>query len=72
MNSNPNLVAKRVRLALELAELGEAMMRQRLARSHPNESNEEIEKRIAHWRQQRPGAEDGDGVGRPVPWPHRG
>jgi hypothetical protein len=64
-------MARRMRLALELSELGEAMLRQRLRRKHPNASDEQIDALVAHWRHTRPGAEQGDAVGRPVPWPRR-
>jgi len=40
-------------------------MRQNLRRRNPEASEEEIEKGIRQWLRRRPGAEDGDGVGRP-------
>jgi hypothetical protein len=63
--------ARRVRLALDLSELGEAMLRQRLRRKHPAATPDEIEASVIAWRSQRPGAERGDAEGRPVPWPRR-
>jgi hypothetical protein len=63
--------ARRLRLALDLSELGEAMLRQRLRRKHPGATPDEIEAHVIAWRSRRPGAEQGDAVGRPVPWPRR-
>ena len=61
--------AERQRLALDLFEAGEAMMRQNLRRRFPSASTEEIEERLAAWLSERPGAEYGDAVGRPTTWP---
>lgn len=47
------------------------LMRQRLKREHPGETDAEIERRITAWLHERPGAEHGDAVGRVVPWPRR-
>jgi hypothetical protein len=63
--------ARRMRLALDLAELGEAMLRTRLARKHPGATAEEVEAMVVAWRSRRPGAERGDGEGRSVAWPRR-
>lgn len=63
------LIAERFRTTLELFELGEAMLRQKLRRKHPLASEAEIEAQIREWLERRPGAEHGDGVGRPVAWP---
>jgi hypothetical protein len=40
-------------------------MRQNLRRRNPEASEEEIEEGIREWLGRRPGAEHGDGVGRP-------
>jgi Rv0078B-related antitoxin len=64
-----NLVAERVRQALELSALTEAMMRQRLRREHPDEGEAELETRMLRWRQTRPGAEHGDAAGVVGTWP---
>lgn len=61
--------ADRLRVALELFEIGESMMRQRLRRDHPDASDEEIEARLVAWLHERPGAEAGDAQGQPVSWP---
>jgi hypothetical protein len=62
-------VLDRFRLALDLYELGEALMRQRLVRENPGMPADEIEARLAAWLQSRPGAEWGDADGRPEAWP---
>lgn len=56
---------ERLRIALDLFEVGEDVMRQNLRRAHPGESAEQIEERLSQWLLTRPGAEDGDGVGKP-------
>jgi Rv0078B-related antitoxin len=61
--------AERLRLALELFEAGESMMRERLRRDDPHADEAEIEARLVAWLHQRPGAENGDAAGRPVSWP---
>jgi len=68
---NDSAAAERLRLALELAELGEAMFRQRLRRDRPELTEEQIEGLLDAWRQRRPGAEHGDALGKPVVWPRR-
>ena len=69
MNAEREAAAGRLRAALELFETGVAMMRQRLRREHPEWSDTELEAHLVQWLQDRPGAEHGDAVGRPVPWP---
>lgn len=66
-----DIAARRLSLALELAELGERMLRQRLRRTRPDATPEQIDDMVIAWRSRRPGAEDGDAEGRPVPWPRR-
>ncbi len=61
--------ARRLRVALELHDLGVSMMAQRLRREDPGADEAEIRERVTRWLHTRPGAELGDGVGRPVPWP---
>ena len=63
--------AERLRLAFELAELGEAMFRHRLRRERPGLTEEELDLAVEAWRLRRPGAEHGDAEGTPVPWPRR-
>jgi hypothetical protein len=54
-------VLQRLRLAFELYDLAEWMMRTRLARTVPPD---EVEAALDRWRMDRPGAPDGDGPGR--------
>lgn len=61
--------AQRIRIALDLFELAEKMLRQRLRRSRPGASEAEIEAEVIAWRMTRPGAELGDAPGRLRPWP---
>jgi hypothetical protein len=63
------LIAERFRTTLALFEVGEAMLRQKLRRKHPGATEAEIEAHVREWLERRPGAEQGDGVGRPVSWP---
>ncbi len=56
---------------MELYDLAEAMVRQRLRRESPDASDAEIEAGVSAWRLRRPGAEHGDCPGRVVPWPRR-
>ena len=60
-------VAEKLRLALDLAEPGLDVMRERLRRESPDAGSQEIERRLLAWLRERPGAEEGDGVGRPAP-----
>lgn len=54
-------------MALELCEIAEAMLREKLCQAAPPLSAEEIEARIDAWFMHRPGAERGDAEGRAVP-----
>ncbi len=77
LNAKPNRktaasgaeAAERLRLALDLFEAGESVMRQNLRRRFPSATPEEIEERLDAWLSERPGAEYGDAVGRPTTWP---
>ncbi len=64
-----DILAIRLRTALDLCEMGESMRRAQLRREHPGATDEEIEALLVAWLQTRPGAEYGDGWGRPIPWP---
>ena len=61
--------ADRFRLAFDLYEAGEAMMREKLRREHPGASDREIEELLVAWLEHRPGAEAGDSAGTPIAWP---
>ncbi len=52
--------ADRLRLALDLYEAGEAMLRGRLRREHPDDDEAALDRRVTEWRLRRPGAEFGD------------
>jgi hypothetical protein len=62
---------ERMRIALELVDLAEAMFRQRLRRERPARTEAEIDGLVQAWRERRPGAEHGDAEGTPVAWPRR-
>ena len=62
--SSPEIEA--FRATLDLFQTGVDLMRQNFRRRHPEASNEEIERRLAEWLRERPGAEAGDCLGRPV------
>lgn len=56
---------RRLRVALDMYEVGEQMQRQRLRREHPDLTDRQIEAQVQEWRLRRPGAEFGDAVRRP-------
>ncbi len=60
---------ERFRMALDLYELSERMLRQKLRRTHPEASEADIEREVRAWLRHRPGAEHGDGEGRLVELP---
>ena len=60
---DPALMA-RMQTTFDLYEVAEAMMRQNLRRRFPQESEEQIELRIAAWLRERPGEERGAAGGR--------
>ncbi len=62
---------ERFQLALDLYDLGERMLRQKLRRRRPEATDAEIDAAITAWLVHRPGAEHGDGDGVPVAWPRR-
>ena len=62
---------ERVRVALDLFDLAEQMLRQKLRRKHPGLTEAELSAAFAEWIRRRPGAEHGDGEGTPVSWPRR-
>ena len=57
--------ADRLRAALDLYEVGEAMVRQRMRREFPDDGDTLIERRVTEWLLRRPGAEHGDFPGPP-------
>jgi hypothetical protein len=58
--------AERIRLALDLFATGEALMRQRLRRLHPDWAEARLQQELMAWLRERPGAEAGDAQGRPT------
>jgi len=58
-------VLERMRIAFDLYQVAEDIQRQNLRRRNPSATDEEIERGIREWLAKRPGAEHGDGVGRP-------
>jgi hypothetical protein len=58
--------AERFMAVLELHDFAIRQMRANLRRRWPNAETEEIERRLAEWSMERPGAEHGDGIGVPV------
>ncbi|MFN0029999.1 MAG: hypothetical protein ACKV2O_22825 [Acidimicrobiales bacterium] len=56
-------------VALALTELGSRLQAQRYRRDHPEAGEAEVAAAVRAWFRDRPGAPDGDGVGRSVGWP---
>lgn len=67
MDSLP--VNERLRETVELFELGVRLMRENLRRQFPDAGDDDIEQRLRRWLHERPGAEEGDAVGRAVRLP---
>jgi hypothetical protein len=60
---------ERFEMAIELCELAESLLREKIRRTRPSLSPAEVEAEIDAWFMQRRGAEQGDAEGHPVPWP---
>ena len=69
MAEDRELLAERLRTTFRLHDEGVGLMRQNLRRRHPQETEQEIERRLRAWLSERPGAEFGDAQGKPVSWP---
>lgn len=54
-----------LQIACDLADLGSAMVEQRFRGEHPGASEDEVVTHVRAWWLDRPGAPDGDAVGRP-------
>jgi len=54
------------RTTLDLFSTGVELMRQNLRRDRPEASENEIDRRLSEWLQERPGAVSGDSPGRLV------
>lgn len=61
----------KLRVAFELIDVADRMLRLRLRRECPRLSDEALEDGIAEWYGQRRGAELGDAEGVPGQWPRR-
>jgi hypothetical protein len=61
-------IMERMRICFELSEQAIVMKRQSLRRENPDWSDEQVEQALTEWHMHRPGAEHGDGPGRPAPW----
>lgn len=55
----------RLRLALDLYEAGERVIRENIRRGSPQASEARVERQLTEWLAHRPGAEDGDCPGGP-------
>lgn len=60
---DPERCAARLRWALEMSDFGLGMMRQNLARKHPDETPAQLEERLEVWLLRRSDAPEGDGWG---------
>lgn len=69
MTGDGDPLVERLRATIQLHEDGVRLMRQNLRRQQPDATDDEIEERLGEWLSERPGAEHGDGVGRPGTWP---
>jgi hypothetical protein len=66
MGSNRLSPSEAFQATLDLFEVGLALMRQNLKRTYPDATDAEIDRRLVEWLHDRPGAEFGDCVGRPI------
>lgn len=57
--------AERFRAACALSDAAIVLVRARLRRERPGAPDSEIEELLEAWLMERPGAKNGDGVGRP-------
>lgn len=68
---NHRKARRHLQMAFDLYDAGKQIMRQNLQRRYPDESDQQINLRLRQWLLQRPGAEQGDAEGTPVPWPRK-
>jgi hypothetical protein len=64
--------AQKLAMSLDMFSYGCDVMRENLRRQNPRADDAIIEALLQAWLRTRPGAELGDGVGRPASWPRRG
>jgi hypothetical protein len=60
----PETMGEKLQGALDLADMGIALMRQNLRRANPDASDEEVDRLLDDWLGSRPGAVLGDCPGR--------
>jgi Rv0078B-related antitoxin len=70
-DASAETATERLRMAFELIDVAERMLRQRLRREQPDISEQALDEHINAWYARRPGAELGDGEGIPAVWPRR-
>jgi len=63
--------SEKLAMSFDMFRYGCDLMREGLRRKHPLASDAEISDLLAAWLRTRPGAEHGDGVGRPIQWPRK-
>lgn len=61
--------AQRLAASFEIFDLAVHFVRARLRRELATDDPKFVEEGVRSWLRERPGAEHGDGVGRPVTWP---
>jgi hypothetical protein len=69
--SSENDPAYGLRVAFDLFDAAEALLRQNILREFPESTEQEIEAKIVAWLQDRPGAPHGDCPGIPRKWVDR-
>lgn len=60
---------RKFRVVVDLFRTGVDMKYRQLRRLHPDATAAELRRLLRAWLHERPGAELGDGEGRPIPWP---
>jgi hypothetical protein len=66
MDSPLSPIIEAFRTTLDLYQAGVELMRQNLRRRCPECNDDEIDRLLSRWLQERPGAEFGDCPGRPI------
>jgi Rv0078B-related antitoxin len=64
MEESPSASVLKLRAALDLFDVGVALMRENLKRARPTADEHEIDDALRRWLHERPGAEFGDCPGR--------
>lgn len=66
--ATPLSPAEKLQMSLDMFDYGCEVMRATLQRRHPNLAEAEVQELLLAWLRDRPGAPDGDGVGRARVW----